>query len=269
MQAIPDVVIKNGRIVTAHEAEHRRLYKAAWLVATLLAAGMGGYLFGQYQATPPTTTPSVATLSVWPAPVQPTSSLAATAPTTPLPQAAASSLTQTRPSPTNSTSTLQAAVSASLQNVSPPSGNEKQFVQAQQDYLRQSQETPEQVKAHLDRLATQPDALQAHNRSVTNRVTATASHASTPDLEKAVLASHKASQALPTQDALTGALKKEATLHEAEAQTYVVRTGDTLWAIARRMYGDPHQYKRLFEANPRVLAAPEHIFPGQVLRVPA
>ena len=54
-----------------------------------------------------------------------------------------------------------------------------------------------------------------------------------------------------------------------EGKTYVVRQGDTLWAIAQQLYGDPYKYKRLFEANPRVLAAPEHIFPGQVLRVPA
>jgi nucleoid-associated protein YgaU len=67
---------------------------------------------------------------------------------------------------------------------------------------------------------------------------------------------------------MADALQAEAAAREAESKTYVVRPGDTLWAIAHRLYGDPYQYKRLFEANPRVLAAPEHIFPGQVLRVP-
>jgi nucleoid-associated protein YgaU len=162
---------------------------------------------------------------------------------------------------------LQAAVSASLKEVTPNTDNEKKFVQAQQDYLRQNRETPEQVKARLDRLAADPQALEAHNRSVTNRVTASANPAPANDLMHAVRASQQALQA-PANDGMLGALKTEAAVREAEGKTYVVRPGDTLWAIAQRMYGDPYQYKRLFEANPRVLAAPEHIFPGQVLRVP-
>jgi len=52
MQAIPDLVIKNGRIVTAHEAEHRGHYKAAWVGAALVAIGMGSYGFKQDPAPP-------------------------------------------------------------------------------------------------------------------------------------------------------------------------------------------------------------------------
>jgi nucleoid-associated protein YgaU len=162
---------------------------------------------------------------------------------------------------------LQAAVAASLKDVNPGSDNEKKFVQAQQDYLRQNMETPEQVRARLDRLAADPQALDAHNRSVLNRVTASASSAPPTDLVKAVLAPQKSLQT-PALDAMTSALEAEAAVREAEGKTYVVRPGDTLWAIAQQIYGDPHQYKRLFDANPRVLAAPDHIFPGQVLRVP-
>jgi nucleoid-associated protein YgaU len=166
------------------------------------------------------------------------------------------------------THALQAAVLTSLQDVAPKTDDEKRFVQAQQDYLRQNRETPEQVKARLDRLAADPQALAAHNQSVTNRVIASASNAPSSDLILAVQASQNALQGAP-KDALAGALKTEAAVREAEGKTYVVRQGDTLWAIAQQLYGDPYKYKRLFEANPRVLAAPEHIFPGQVLRVPA
>jgi nucleoid-associated protein YgaU len=257
MTTIPDVVIKNGRIVTANTAQHTRVYAGVAIVATLVATGLGGYIMGQS--------------STKQQPAAPASAQALNAPTgvgtTPdtLPTAAVSN--QASGMARETALSLQAAVSASLKEVTPNTDNEKKFVQAQQDYLRQNRETPEQVKARLDRLAADPQALEAHNRSVTNRVTASANPAPANDLMHAVRASQQALQA-PANDGMLGALKTEAAVREAEGKTYVVRPGDTLWAIAQRMYGDPYQYKRLFEANPRVLAAPEHIFPGQVLRVP-
>ncbi len=257
MQAIPDVVIKNGRIVTANTAQHTRVYAGVAIVATLVATGLGGYIMGQSSAPQPLAGPSLsqtvdAPLDLGAGPAKSTQMAVGNS---------------AKGVATEATQSLQAAVSASLKEVTSHSENEKKFVQAQQDYLRQNRETPEQVKARLDSLAADPQALDAHNRSVMNRVTASVNSAPPTDLVKAVLASQKALQA-PTNDAMTGALKAEAAVREAEGKTYVVRPGDTLWAIAQRMYGDPYQYKRLFEANPRVLAAPEHIFPGQVLRVP-
>jgi nucleoid-associated protein YgaU len=256
MTSIPDVVIKNGRIVTANSAQHTRVYAGVAIVATLVATGLGGYIMGQSSAKQPPSAPASDQVVDGHTGLEsrpPTSATAASGPHQGL--------------GTDTLQSLQAAVTAALKDVSPASDNEKKFVQAQQDYLRQNRETPEQVKARLDRLATDPQALDAHNRSVMNRVTANANTASPNDLVKAVQASQRVLQA-PPQDAMTGALKAEAAVREAEGKTYVVRPGDTLWAIAQRMYGDPYQYKRLFEANPRVLAAPEHIFPGQVLRVP-
>lgn len=249
MTSIPDVVIKNGRIVTANTAQHTRVYAGVAIVATLVATGLGGYIMGQSSAQQPS---------------------AASAPQAKDAPAGGEATTSSTPAPSvmpEATQSLQAAVSASLKEVAPHSENEKKFVQAQQDYLRQNRETPEQVKARLDRLAADPQALDAHNRSVMNRVIANANTAPPNDLVKAVQASQRVLQA-PPQDAMTGALKAEAAVREAEGKTYVVRPGDTLWAIAQQIYGDPHQYKRLFDANPRVLAAPDHIFPGQVLRVP-
>jgi nucleoid-associated protein YgaU len=258
MTSIPDVVIKNGRIVTANSAQHTRVYAGVAIVATLVATGLGGYIMGQSSAKQTPSAP--ASDQVVDAPTgsgsRPPSSVS-TAPSTPHQGVGPDTL-----------QSLQAAVAASLKDVNPGSDNEKKFVQAQQDYLRQNRETPEQVRARLDRLAADPQALDAHNRSVLNRVTASASSAPPTDLVKAVQASQSGLQA-PTQDAMTDALMAEAVAREAESKTYVVRPGDTLWDIAKRIYGDPYQYKRLFEANHRVLASPEHIFPGQVLRVPA
>lgn len=49
---------------------------------------------------------------------------------------------------------------------------------------------------------------------------------------------------------------------------YVVRSGDSLWAIAERVYGDGRYADALFEANRDVLSAPDHIVPGQTLALP-
>ena len=259
MTSIPDVVIKNGRIVNANTAPHTRVYAGVAIVATLVATGLGGYIMGQSSAKPPSAAQTAA-------PAANASNGDGATPGTAV-NTAASPPPPGKGAPPESTQPLQAAVAASLATVTPNTDNEKKFVQAQQDYLRQTRETPEQVKARLDLLATDPKALAAHNQAVTNRVVATAPNNPNNDLTKAVLASQTVLQSAP-KDAMAGALKAEAAVREAEGKTYVVRPGDTLWAIAQHLYGDPYQYKRLFEANPRVLAAPEHIFPGQVLRVP-
>lgn len=50
------------------------------------------------------------------------------------------------------------------------------------------------------------------------------------------------------------------------ATTYVVRRGDTLWAISERFYGDPHRHQWLARING--LGDPERIFEGQRLTLP-
>lgn len=49
---------------------------------------------------------------------------------------------------------------------------------------------------------------------------------------------------------------------------HTVEPGDTLWAVAAKAYGDGAKYLRIFEANKPMLAHPDGIYPGQVLRVP-
>ena len=52
------------------------------------------------------------------------------------------------------------------------------------------------------------------------------------------------------------------------ASVYTVQSGDTLWKIAREMYGDGSKYLDIFEANRDLLTDPEHILPGQKLNIP-
>lgn len=53
------------------------------------------------------------------------------------------------------------------------------------------------------------------------------------------------------------------------ANTYTVKSGDTLSAIAQREYGDASQWRRIFEANRDQIDNPDLIHPGQELKLPA
>ena len=56
---------------------------------------------------------------------------------------------------------------------------------------------------------------------------------------------------------------------EAESTMYTVKPGDTLSKIAQHAYGSASKYQAIFEANRPMLKDPDHIYPGQVLRIPA
>ena len=54
----------------------------------------------------------------------------------------------------------------------------------------------------------------------------------------------------------------------AAQRTYTVVGGDSLSKIAKRFYGDPMQWKRIFEANRDQIDNPDLIHPGQVFVIP-
>src|SRR5262245_5230923 len=53
----------------------------------------------------------------------------------------------------------------------------------------------------------------------------------------------------------------------ASARTYTVKPGDTLSKIAKMHLGDANAYMRIFELNKDQLSDPDHIKPGQVLKI--
>ncbi|MFM7269464.1 MAG: peptidoglycan-binding protein LysM [Cyanobium sp.] len=53
-----------------------------------------------------------------------------------------------------------------------------------------------------------------------------------------------------------------------EAEFVLVQSGDTLWGIAERAYGNGARYQEIFAANREVIEDPDLIFPGQKLRIP-
>jgi len=70
----------------------------------------------------------------------------------------------------------------------------------------------------------------------------------------------------------TAVAKKEEPVPEVNPKsngTHVVQSGDTLWAIAKKHYGDGSQYTKIFNANKDKIKNPNLIYPGQRLVIPA
>ena len=53
-----------------------------------------------------------------------------------------------------------------------------------------------------------------------------------------------------------------------EVQYYEIKKGDSLWKIAKTVYGNGNDYPKIFEANREVIKDPDLIFPGQMIRIP-
>ena len=52
-------------------------------------------------------------------------------------------------------------------------------------------------------------------------------------------------------------------------ETYTVKKGDSLSKIAKRVYGDAQQWRKIYEANRDIVGDnPDLIHPGQTLKLP-
>ena len=52
------------------------------------------------------------------------------------------------------------------------------------------------------------------------------------------------------------------------ARTYVVKPGDSLSKIAKQVYGNTDDWRRIYDANRDIIQDPDLIHPGQTLRLP-
>lgn len=67
----------------------------------------------------------------------------------------------------------------------------------------------------------------------------------------------------------TASVEKERDASTAPtAKTVTVQKGDTLWALAKKYYGDGAQYTKIFNANTDKVSNPNLIYVGQVLTIP-
>ena len=85
--------------------------------------------------------------------------------------------------------------------------------------------------------------------------------------EKLILAAGNIAGIASVEDAIeTNAQGSQA---GPQAPFHTVVRGETLSAIARQHYGSANAYPKIFEANRPMLRDADHIYPGQVLRIPA
>ena len=52
-------------------------------------------------------------------------------------------------------------------------------------------------------------------------------------------------------------------------KTYTVKSGDCLWNIAKKYYSNGSEYKKIYEANKKIIGGnPNLIYAGQILTLP-
>ena len=62
--------------------------------------------------------------------------------------------------------------------------------------------------------------------------------------------------------------KPRETSGKPTAKTYTVKSGDCLWTIAKKYYGNGAQYMKIYNANKDKMSNPNMIYVGQVLTIP-
>jgi nucleoid-associated protein YgaU len=68
-----------------------------------------------------------------------------------------------------------------------------------------------------------------------------------------------------------GSVNVDAMKHPGESagvEYYIIKSGDTLSAIAQHFYKDANKYPKIFDANREVIKDANLIFPGQKIRIP-
>ncbi|KZK91939.1 LysM domain/BON superfamily protein [Pseudovibrio sp. Ad5] len=66
----------------------------------------------------------------------------------------------------------------------------------------------------------------------------------------------------------SGSKGASATVGIGELPNVIIRRGDNLWTISRRLYGKGTRYTTIYQANSQQIQNPDMIFPGQVFMLP-
>ncbi len=142
---------------------------------------------------------------------------------------------------------------------------QQQNPSANADAIRQQQVSA--LRAHVQSLGLNIQNLDVRFDAADGEVVLTGQAASRADYEKAALMAGNVSGIFKVDNQMTIAAATAAS-EEAESDTYEVKKGDTLWAIAEHFYGNGAQYKRIVEANQPMIKNENEIYPGQTLRIP-
>lgn len=63
-------------------------------------------------------------------------------------------------------------------------------------------------------------------------------------------------------------IRQEDNAPKAENQSYSVKSGDSLWSIAKKFYNDGSKWKTIYNANTSVISNPNVIKTGMVITIP-
>jgi nucleoid-associated protein YgaU len=121
-----------------------------------------------------------------------------------------------------------------------------------------AQPTAEKPAAEMAAAAQQPADTQPAAEAQPAAPQVAASEAAAPATEQ-VAAAEPASDGVVTVMA--------APLQSVDSAV-IIRRGDTLWRISRRVYGRGVRYSTIYLANQEQIEDPDRIWPGQVFRVP-
>ena len=117
------------------------------------------------------------------------------------------------------------------------------------------------VQEHLSKTGI-PDADTVNIQIAAGKATVTGDGLSQEAKEKILVAVGNISGIASVDDQVKTATPATA------SQFYTVKSGDTLSAISKQVYGNANLYNKIFEANKPMLKSPDKIYPGQVLRIP-
>jgi len=123
------------------------------------------------------------------------------------------------------------------------------------------EEAPEQIKEHIE--ADNPGISDLGVVFEDGVVKLSGQADSSEALEKAVLMAGNVKGVTKVDvDSLSAPPLPET------VQYYEIKSGDTLWAVAKQFYGDGNKYPQIFEANREVIKDPDKIYVGQKIRIP-
>ena len=114
--------------------------------------------------------------------------------------------------------------------------------------------------AAIDVLPPQPDALQAALPELAAAISTAVGPATPESAEAGAPSAEQAAEAGPKTI-------EQAPLTQARTSV-IIRRGDTLWQISRRVYGQGVRYTTIYLANQDQIADPDLIEPGQIFGVP-
>ncbi len=133
---------------------------------------------------------------------------------------------------------------------------------SEENIKRMSDAAGDAVVAYINEMGLEVTALMATFDALAGEVTVYGVAADQATREKVVLCCGNVSGVSSVNDQMSTDTSEE------ESQYYTVERGDSLSKIAKEYYGNANKYMPIFEANEPMLAHPDKIYPGQVLRIP-